>query len=143
MRKSNEPTQRMLRVGENVRHALTQILQRGQITDPTLDGKVISVTEVRMSPDLQIATVYVTAFGEADMQASGYIKALANNAKFIRGKLSPALRDMKQMPIFRFQPDTSFDNFAKIDAILKSPSVARDLKNDDDNNDNDNESTSE
>lgn len=129
MSKSNAPTQRMLRVGENVRHALTQMIQRGELMDPELDGKVLSVTEVRMSPDLQIATVYVTAFGAEDMKL--VVKALASNAKFIRGRVSPALRDMKNMPVFRFQPDTSFDNFSKIDALLKKPEVARDLGGDD------------
>lgn len=120
-----EQSQRQLRVGENVRHALTGLLQRGEITDPVLDGKVISVTEVRMSPDLKIATAYVTAFGNDDMQP--IIKALASHAKFMRGKLAKELGQMKYMPEFRFRPDTSFDNFQKIDQLLRSPEVQRDL----------------
>ncbi|KAG1650051.1 Ribosome-binding factor A [Nymphon striatum] len=125
MSKANEPSQRQLRVGENVRHALTQLIQRGEVQDPVLDGVVISVSEVQMSPDLKIATAFVTAFGQKDMQP--IVKALAANAKFIRGRVTPALREMKYMPSFRFRPDTSFDNFSKIDALLKSPEVARDL----------------
>lgn len=125
MSKTNEPSQRQLRVGENVRHALTQLIQRGDLQDPALDGVVVSITEVQMSPDLKIATAFVTAFGQKDMQP--IIKAMASNAKFIRGKVSPQLREMKYMPSFRFRPDTSFDNFSKIDALLKSPEVSRDL----------------
>lgn len=128
MSKANEPSQRQLRVGENVRHALTQLIQRGDIQDPALDGVVVSITEVQMSPDLKIATAFVTAFGQQDMQP--VVKALAANAKFIRGRVSPQLREMKYMPTFRFRPDTSFDNFSKIDALLKSPEVSRDLGDD-------------
>ena len=123
------PSQRQLRVGEHVRHALTALLQRGELTDPALDGVVLSVGEVRMSPDLKIATAYVTALGHDD--AAPYIKALARHAKFIRGRLSRELGQMKFMPEFRFRADTSFGNFQKVDALLKSPAVARDLDGDD------------
>lgn len=119
------PTQRQLRVGEHVRHALTGLLQRGEIADPDLDGVVVSVNEVRMSPDLRIATAYVTALGRDDQQP--VVKALARNARFIRGRLSPELGQMKFMPEFRFRADTSFDNFDRVDALLRSPAVARDL----------------
>ena len=119
------PSQRQLRVGEQVRHALTEVIQRGDIRDPVLEGCVLSVNEVRMSPDLKIATVYITALGRADMDP--VIKALAANAKFLRGRVGPALRQMKYMPQFRFRADTSFDNFSKIDELLRSPEVARDL----------------
>ncbi|WP_425419919.1 30S ribosome-binding factor RbfA [Oricola indica] len=122
---SKGPSQRQLRVGEQVRHALTEILQRGEVRDPILEGSVISVNEVRMSPDLKIATAYVTALGREDMDP--VIKALAANAKFIRGRVGPSLRQMKYMPQFRFRADTSFDNFSKIDELLRSPEVARDL----------------
>jgi ribosome-binding factor A len=123
------PSQRQLRVGEQVRHALTEVLQRGEVRDPVLEGAVLSVNEVRMSPDLKIATVYVTALGREDM--APVIKALAANAKFIRGRVGPALRQMKYMPQFRFRADDSFDNFSKIDELLRSPEVARDLDHDD------------
>lgn len=122
------PSQRQLRVGEQVRHALTEILQRGEVRDPVLEGVVLSVNEVRMSPDLKIATVYVTALGRDDMDR--IVKALAANAKFIRGRVAPALRQMKYMPQFRFRADTSFDNFSRIDELLRSPEVARDLGHD-------------
>ncbi len=122
------PSQRQLRVGEMVRHALTQLLQRGQIQDDVLENAVISVSEVSMSPDLKIATAYVSSLGGGD--AKPVIKALATNAKFIRGKMSPYLSQMKYMPDFRFREDTSFDNFSKIDALLQSDEVRRDLGDD-------------
>ena len=86
---------------------------------------MISISEVRMSPDLKIATAFVTPLGAADDHA--VIKALAKNAKFIRGRVSGALRQMKYMPEFRFRLDTSYDNMARIDELLRSPQVARDL----------------
>jgi ribosome-binding factor A len=119
------PSQRQLRVGEQVRHALSDVLQRGEITDELIETTVISVSEVRMSPDLKIATAFVAPLAAADDQA--VIKALARNAKFIRGRVSGALRQMKYMPEFRFRLDTSYDNMARIDALLRSPEVARDL----------------
>lgn len=122
------PSQRQLRVGEMVRHALTAVLQRGEIPDPVIERTVISITEVQMSPDLKIATVFLSPLGSDDPQP--VIKALAAHQKLIRGKLSPALRQMRYMPEFRFRPDTSFDNFARIDALLHSPEVARDLAED-------------
>ncbi|MEM0899865.1 MAG: 30S ribosome-binding factor RbfA [Pseudomonadota bacterium] len=125
---ANEPSQRQLRVGENVRHVLQTILQRGDIADPSLDSVVLSVTEVRMSPDLKIATAYVTAFGQQDMQP--FVKALARNAKFIRREASRDLRQMKYMPDFRFRADDSFDNFQRINELLKSDKVRQDLDDD-------------
>jgi ribosome-binding factor A len=116
----------MLRVGEQVRAALTQVLQRGDIRDPLIEKTVISISEVRMSPDLKIGTAYVTPLGVADHQ--GIIDALNKNAKYIRGRLSPILRQMKYMPEVRFRDDTSFDNYKKIDDLLRSPDVMRDLK---------------
>ena len=122
---SNGPSQRMLRVGEQVRHALAELLQRGEIQDDVLETTVISVSEVRMSPDLKIATAYVAPLAAKDDEA--VIKALARHAKFIRGRVSGALRQMRSMPEFRFRLDTSYDNMAKIDELLRSPEVARDL----------------
>ena len=119
------PSQRQLRVGEMVRHALTQLLQRGEVQDDLLEKTVISISEVSMSPDLKIATCYVSPLGGGDAKA--IIKALATNAKFIRGKLSPHLNQMKYMPDFRFREDTSFDNYSRIDALLHSDAVRRDL----------------
>ncbi len=127
------PSQRQLRVGEMVRHALTQLLQRGDVPDPVIENTVISITEVAMSPDLKIATVFISPLGNSEPQP--VIKALAANQKYIRGRLSPALRQMKYMPEFRFRADTSFDNYERIDALLHRPDVARDLQSDDGAND--------
>ena len=119
------PSQRMLRVGEQVRHALSEMLQRGDIIDPLIETTVISISEVRMSPDLKVATAFVSPLGAKD--ADAVLGALNKHAKFVRGRVSHALRQMKFMPEFRFRLDTSFDNFAKINELLKSPEVARDL----------------
>jgi len=123
----------MLRVGEQVRHALSDLLRRGEIIDPVIETSVISVSEVRMSPDLKIATAFVSPLGAGDHDA--VVKALNNHAKFVRGRVTHALRQMKYMPEFRFRLDTSFDNFSKIDGLLKSPEVARDLDHDKNNKD--------
>ena len=120
------PSQRQLRVGENVRHALTQLLQRGEVQNETLQSTLVSVSEVAMSPDLKIATAYVSPLGGGD--AKTIIKALAENARFIRGRLARELGQMKYMPEFRFREDTSFDNYSRIDAILQSDAVKRDLE---------------
>ncbi|UCI07528.1 30S ribosome-binding factor RbfA [Mesorhizobium sp. B1-1-8] len=129
------PSQRMLRVGEQVRHALSETLQRGEIIDPVIENSVVSVSEVRMSPDLKIATAFVSPLGAGD--ADAVVEALNSHAKFVRGRVSGALRQMKYMPEFRFRLDTSFDNFARINELLKSPEVARDLGPADENKDED------
>ncbi|QKC80262.1 30S ribosome-binding factor RbfA [Mesorhizobium sp. NZP2077] len=130
---TSSPSQRMLRVAEQVRHALSETLQRGEIIDPLIENTVVSVSEVRMSPDLRVATAFVSPLGAKD--ADAVIEALNKHAKFVRGRVSGALRQMKFMPEFRFKLDTSFDNFARINDLLKSPEVARDLGPDDQNND--------
>ena len=118
-------SQRQLRVGEQVRHALSELLQRGEIRDDVIEKTVISVSEVRMSPDLQVATAFVSPLGVKESDA--VVEALNRHARFVRGRMSPALRQMKFMPEFRFKLDTSYDNFTKIDELLRSPEVARDL----------------
>jgi len=129
---SSAPSQRQLRVGEQARHALSEVLQREDMRDPALEGAVISVSEVRMSPDLKIATVFVSPLnGDKD----AIIAALNRNARYIRGRVSPALRQMKYMPEFRFRLDTSYENFEKIDRILRTPEVARDLRQEDGDDD--------
>ncbi|WP_069060025.1 30S ribosome-binding factor RbfA [Sinorhizobium sp. RAC02] len=122
---TSAPSQRMLRIAEQVRAAITQVLQRGEIRDSLIEKTVISISEVRMSPDLKHATAYVTPLGVKDHDV--VIEALNRNAKFIRGRLGPHLRQMKYMPDVRFLDDTSFDNYKKIDELLRSPEVARDL----------------
>jgi ribosome-binding factor A len=120
----------MLRIGEQVRAAITQVLQRGEVRDDVIEATVISISEVRMSPDLKIATAYVTPLGVSDH--SIVIEALNRNARFIRGRLGQQLRQMKYMPEVRFRDDTSFDNYKKIDELLRSPEVSRDLDGDND-----------
>lgn len=128
---SNVLSQRQLRVGEQARHALAQILQRGEIREPALDGVVVSISEVQMSSDLKVATAYISPIGgDKDV----IVAALNRNARFIRGRAAGYLRQMKFMPEFRFRIDTSYDNFEKIDRLLRSPEVARDLSEDDDEN---------
>jgi len=115
----------MLRIAEQVRAAITQVLQRGEVRDPVIEKTLIAISEVRMSPDLKIATAFVTPLGVADH--SQVIEALNKHAKYIRGRLGPQLRQLKYMPEVRFRDDTSFDNYKKIDALLRSPEVSRDL----------------
>ena len=122
---TSAPSQRMLRVGEQVRAAITQVLQRGEVRDDVIEKTVISISEVRMSPDLKIATAFVTPLGVSDHDK--VIAALNKNAKYIRGRLGQQLRQMKYMPEVRFRDDTSFDNYKKIDELLRSPEVQRDL----------------
>ncbi|SIQ75321.1 ribosome-binding factor A [Rhizobium sp. RU20A] len=127
---SSAPSQRMLRVAEQVRAAITQVLQRGEVRDSVIETTVIAISEVRMSPDLKHATAFVSPLGVKDHEK--VIEALNRNAKFIRGRLGPQLRQMKYMPDLRFRDDTSFDNYQKIDELLRSPEVARDLDHTDD-----------
>lgn len=124
------PSQRQLRVSEQVRHAVSQVLQRGDVRDDTLENAVVAISEVRMSPDLKIATCFVSPIGAAD--SDGVISALNKHSKFIRGRAAAHLKQMKYMPEFRFRIDTSFDNYAKIDALLRKPEVTRDLTDDED-----------
>ena len=119
------PSQRQQRVAELVRHALAEVLSRGDVQDPVLTSHVVTISEVRMSPDLKIATAFVTPLGVADHDT--VIAALNKNAKYIRGRLGAQLRQMKYMPEVRFRDDTSFDNYKKIDELLRSPEVVRDL----------------
>ena len=133
MSKSKAPSQRQLRVGELVRHALTEVLSRENFNDPVLDNQLLSVSEVRMSPDLKIATCFISPLGGRKQNGKGQAdgkqicKALAKQAKFIRVRATTHLSQMKYMPSFRFLEDTSFDNFARIDGLLRSESVRRDL----------------
>lgn len=124
------PSQRQLRVGEQVRHALADLLQRNEINDDLIEATVISVSEVRMSPDLKLATAFVAPLAAADETA--VVDALNRHSRYIRGRMSPALRQMRSMPEFRFRLDTSFDNFRRIDELLHSPEVVRDLGKDED-----------
>ena len=123
-----EPSQRMLRVAELIRHALSDLLSRGTIQDPVLEGHVITVPVVRMSPDLKLATAFVMPLGGRDM--APVIEALDRHRKALRTEVAHRI-DMKFAPDLRFKADQSFDYGAKIDAILDSPKVKQDLLKDD------------
>ncbi|WP_455466312.1 30S ribosome-binding factor RbfA [Bartonella sp. B39] len=126
--KNAEPSQRQLRVGEQVRHAVAHMLQRGILLDNVLKNMVISVSEVRMSPDLKIATCFISPLNTLKNASHiDVVDVLNKHSRFIRKEISHALRQMKYMPELRFRLDSSFDNFSKIDALLRSPEVARDL----------------
>ena len=117
------PSQRMLRVGEMVRHKIADLLARGEIHDDILSAHVITVPEVRMSPDLRIATVFVMPLGGKDIDP--VIKALAKHARYIRGEIARAV-NLKFAPDVRFRPDASFDEATRIDRLLDSPKVKQD-----------------
>jgi ribosome-binding factor A len=119
------PSQRQLRVGEMLRHALAEILTRAGIADPELEGRYITVTEVKVSPDLRHATVYARPFG-TDANADGIVKALGRHQRFLRGELAHRV-DLKFMPDLAFRLDETFDEAERIDALLRSPAVSRDL----------------
>lgn len=133
MKKDNHkptgPSQRMLRVGELVRHALASVFARGDIEDEALDGAVITVPEVRMSNDLKLANAYVMPLG--GQRAEEIVDALNRHRKFIRGRISPDL-GLKFAPEVKFFVDTTFDEFSRIDALLRTDRVQRDLHPDDD-----------
>lgn len=119
----------MLRVGELVRHALAALFARGEIEDETIGDAVITVPEVRMSPDLKLASAYVMPLGGE--RADEIVAALNRHQRFVRGRLAPEL-DLKFAPEIRFFVDTTFDEFGKIDALLKTERVQRDLHGEDD-----------
>ena len=123
------PSQRMLRVGELVRHALAQMLTRNEIIDPVLENATITVPEVRMSPDLKLASCYIMPLGGKD--AEEIVKALNHHHRFIRGRVAPEI-DLKYAPEFRFFIDETFAEADRIDAILRSERVQRDLDHDED-----------
>lgn len=124
---TGEPSQRMLRVAELIRHAAADMLSRGAINDPVLDGHVVTVPRVKMSPDLKLATVYVMSLGGKDEKE--VVAALERHKKYMRGEIAQRI-NLKFAPELRFRIDDSFDNAAKIDALLHSPKVAQDLKRD-------------
>ncbi len=119
------PTQRQLRVGEVIRHAISELLARNEIHEPALAGHIITVPEVRMTPDLKIATVYVMPLGGGD--ADQVVKALAANVKPIRSTVARAV-NLKFAPDLRFRVDQSFDEGMRIDALLQSTKVRRDVE---------------
>jgi ribosome-binding factor A len=118
-------SQRQLRVGELVRHALAEMLTRGDVHDPVIEGHLITVPEVRMSPDLRLATVYVMPMGGRD--AEKVVAAFENYKKFLRAEIAHRI-NLKFAPDLRFRVDERFDEAERIERLLHSPEVARDLK---------------
>lgn len=119
------PSQRQLKVGELIRHALAEIFSRGEIVDEVLSRHSLTVPEVRMTPDLKLATAYVLTLGGGE--ASEAVEHLNKHKRFLRGKVARRV-NMRYMPELRFKVDTSFEASARIDELLASPDVARDLK---------------
>ena len=115
---------RLLRVGEQVRHVLSDILMRGDVHDDTLASHLVSVTEVRMTPDLRQAIVFVKPLLGQDEEA--VLKALRTNTAFFQREVANRVR-VRYAAKIKFRADESFDEGGKIDAILRSPKVARDL----------------
>jgi ribosome-binding factor A len=125
--KSTGPSQRQLRVGELIRHALAEMLVRGEIHDDVLAKHLVTIPEVRMSPDLRLASVYVIPLGGRDV--APVLAALERNKKFIRGEVARAV-NLKFAPDVRFLADETFDEAARIDRLLASDKVRQDLDKD-------------
>ena len=119
------PSQRQLRVGEEIRHALADVLHRGDFRDPELRNLNITVTEVRISPDLRNATAFITPLGGG--VAADALSALRRAAPFFRAQIARAI-NLKFAPTIGFEADTSFDYASRISNVLHSPEVARDLQ---------------
>jgi ribosome-binding factor A len=130
-------SQRQLRVGEQVRHAIAEILAQGSVHDADLEGHIITVPEVRMSPDLKLATIYVMPLGGRDTEL--VLAALDRNKKFLRGEVARRV-NLKFAPDIRFRVDERFDEAERIEKLLRTPAVQKDLdKNPEQNPDSDRE----
>lgn len=116
---------RVLKVGERVRHILSELLARGEAHDDVLRATTISVTEVRMTPDLRNAGVFVKPLLGEDEEV--VLKALRTNTAFFQREVAKRL-GLKFAPKLQFKPDESFDEASRIDALLNDPKVARDLE---------------
>ena len=117
-------SQRQLRVGELVRHAVANILAQGSVHDPDLEGYIITVPEVRMSPDLKLATIHVMPLGGRDTER--VLTALDRNKKYLRGEIAHRV-NLKFAPEIRFRADERFDEAERIEKLLRTPAVQRDL----------------
>ena len=124
MKQGAEISHRLLRVNENIRHAVSEIIGRGDLRDPDLDGVSVTVTEVRCSPDLRNATIFIMPLGGLNVQAA--CDGLNRCSRYIRGQLSSALR-LKYMPKLKFILDDSFGEADHIQQLLNSPKVKQDL----------------
>ena len=118
-------TQRQLRVGELIRHELADLLARGEVHDPVIEGHMITVPEVRVSADLRLATIYVMPLGGRD--AKDVIDALERNSRYVRGEIARRV-NLKFAPEIRFRIDERFDEAERIEKLLRTPAVQRDLR---------------
>jgi len=123
---STGPSQRQQRVAELVRHALAEVLQRGDIADDTLASHIVTIPEVRMSPDLKLATAYVMPMGGQDEKA--VLAALDRHRKLLRSEVARRI-NLKFAPDLRFRRDETFDEAQRIEALLRTDEVRRDLDN--------------
>jgi len=122
-------SQRQLRVAELVRHAISDILTQGSVHDPVLEGHLVTVPEVRMTADLKLATVYVMPLGGRDV--GEVVAALERNRKFLRGEIAHRV-NLKFAPDVRFRADERFDEAERIEKLLRTPAVQRDLNDNSD-----------
>jgi len=120
-------SQRQLRVGELIRHALAEMLTRGEVHDPVIEGHLITVPEVRMTADLRLATIYVMPLGGRDTEA--VLAALERNKRYLRGEIARHV-NLKFAPDIRFRTDERFDEAERIEKLLRTPEVRRDLERD-------------
>ena len=126
---STGPSQRALRVGELIRHAVADMLTRGEVHDPVLEGHLITIPEVRMTGDLRLATIYVVPMGGRDIK--DVLEALERNKRYIRGEIAHRV-NLKFAPDIRFHADERFDEAERIEKLLRTPAVQRDLKHESD-----------
>ena len=123
-RKVAGPSQRQLRVGEIIRHAVADMLSRGEVHDPVIEAHLITVPEVAMTADLRLATIYVMPLGGRD--AKPVLEALERNKKFLRGEIARRV-NLKFAPEIRFRLDERFGEAERIEKLLRTPEVRRDL----------------
>lgn len=129
---AHEPSQRQLRAGELVRHALVEIIAREEFRDPALQGVAITIGEVRASPDLRHANIFCSALGKSGKEEMVEIAAaLSRAASFLRGRLGREI-DMKFTPQLHFIPDLSYDEAAEMNEVFRRAEVARDLDSQED-----------
>jgi len=114
-----------LRVGELIRHALSELLTRGEVHDPVLEAHLITIPEVRMTADLRLATIYVMPLGGRDQHE--VVAALDRNKRFLRGEIARRI-NLKFAPDIRFQIDARFDEAERIEKLLRTPQVRRDIE---------------
>jgi ribosome-binding factor A len=122
-------SQRQLRVGELIRHAVAEMLIRGDVHDPVIETHLITIPEVSMAPDLRLATIYVMPLGGRDAEA--VLAALERNKKFLRGEIARHV-NLKFAPEIRFRIDERFDEAERIEKLLRTPEVQRDLSGEND-----------